>query len=123
MEGASPSPLPVTSIATMTGGGLIIAAAQAGLGRRWRVGVPREESHVDELIATGLHRFSRNPVYVGVIIFLVGASLAAPGPFTGSAVVVSYIGLTFIIRQDERYLKDRFGAEYEEYSRRVRRWI
>jgi protein-S-isoprenylcysteine O-methyltransferase Ste14 len=57
------------------------------------------------------------------MIFLVGAVIAAPGLFTLLAIVVSYIGLTIIIRQEERYLRNRFGADYETYTKRVRRWI
>ena len=78
---------------------------------------------MDALVTGGLNRFSRNPVYLGVMIFLIGGLLAAPGPLTAVGVIVSFIGLTIIIRQEERYLNARFGAVYDAYRRRVRRWI
>ena len=71
----------------------------------------------------GLNRISRNPTYLGIMAFLLGALLAAPGPLTFAAIVISFVGLSAIISSEEKYLKDRFGEEYESYTRRVRRWI
>ncbi len=119
----APAPFPFLALGAMAAGGLIIVVGQSGMGTSWRIGVPQKESHVDRLVKTGLYKFSRNPVYLGIMIFLVGAVLAAPGPFAGLALIVGAVGLTAIIRQEERYLSDRFGAHYEEYKRRVRRWI
>ena len=120
---ARASPAPIVALGVLVAGAAIILASQSGMGRSWRVGVPAEKNHVDALVTTGLHRLSRNPVYLGVMIFLLGALIAAPGPFTLFAVVVSFVGLTIIIKQEERYLCERFGAEYEAYAKRVRRWI
>ncbi|WP_428408158.1 methyltransferase family protein [Hyphococcus sp.] len=120
---ARPSPAPWAAVGFLVVGAVIILASQAGMGRSWRVGVPRETNHVDALVTGGLNRLSRNPVYLGVMIFLTGGLLAAPGPLTAVGVIVSFIGLTIIIRQEERYLSARFGADYDAYRRRVRRWI
>ncbi len=120
---ARPAPAPWVALGVLILGAVIILASQAGMGRSWRVGVPAEDNHVDALVTAGLNRFSRNPVYLGVMTFLVGGFLAAPGPLTAVAVIVSFIGLTIIIRQEERYLRGRFGSQYDAYARRVRRWI
>ncbi len=120
---ARASPAPWTALALLIFSSVIILASQTGMGRSWRVGVPGLENHVDALVVSGLNRFSRNPVYLGVMLFLIGGLLAAPGPLTAVAVIVSFVGLTIIIRQEERYLRRRFGAEYDAYARRVRRWI
>lgn len=120
---ARASPAPIVAIGVLVAGAAIILASQSGMGRSWRVGVPAEKNHVDALVTTGLHRLSRNPVYLGVMIFLLGALIAAPGPFTLFAIVVSFVGLTIIIKQEERYLRERFGSKYEAYAKRVRRWI
>lgn len=120
---AQPSPSPWLAIGFLLTGAAIILLSQSGMGRSWRVGVPAEENHVDALVTTGLHGVSRNPVYLGIMIFLIGATIAAPGPFTLCAVVVSFTGLTIIIRQEERYLRARFSVEYDAYAKRVRRWI
>ncbi len=121
--GAHPAPFPEFAMAVMVIGGVIILASQFGMGRSWRVGVPGEMHHVDALVTGGLHRFSRNPVYLGVMIFLFGAAAAAPGLLTLFALIASFVGLTIIIRQEETYLHKRFGDHYTDYARRVRRWI
>jgi len=120
---ARAAPAPWAALGLLIFSAVIILASQAGMGRSWRVGVPAAENHVDVLVVGGLNRFSRNPVYFGVMLFLVGGLLAAPGPLTAVAVIVSFVGLTIIIRQEERYLRGRFGAQYDAYARRVRRWI
>ncbi|MAW79623.1 MAG: hypothetical protein CMI63_05250 [Parvularcula sp.] len=120
---ARPSPAPWGAVGTLLIGAVLILASQAGMGRSWRVGVPQAENHVEALVTGGLNSFSRNPVYLGIMIFLIGGFLAAPGSFTAVAVIVSFLGLTIIIREEERYLRARFGAEYDAYARRVRRWM
>lgn len=120
---ARTAPFPAIALSIMTVGGLIILISQSGMGRSWRVGVPGAENHVDALVVTGMHNLSRNPVYLGILIFLIGAMLAAPGPFTLFAVIVSFLGLSEIIRQEEAYLSTRFGQQYANYKKRVRRWI
>lgn len=120
---AAPAPFPLSALFILLAGGAVIIAGQSGMGASWRIGVPRAESHVDTLVTTGLHGVSRNPVYLGVVMFLAGAALAAPGPVTGGALLAGFFSLTSIIRQEERYLRERFGARYEDYAKRVRRWI
>lgn len=112
-----------TAVIILVAGGFIIVASQTGMGSSWRVGVPKTENHIDELVTTGLHGVSRNPVYLGIMLFLIGAFVAAPGPLTAAGIVISYFGLTKIIRQEEFYLSERFGQRYEDYKKRVRRWI
>ncbi|MCA8890125.1 MAG: isoprenylcysteine carboxylmethyltransferase family protein [Parvularculaceae bacterium] len=122
---AAPSPSPVAAITVLVLSGLLMAAAQAGMGKNWRVGVPADkgEGDVEALVTGGLHRYSRNPIYLAIMIFIIGAALSAPGPLTIAAIVISFIGLTAIIRSEEDYLRARFGEEFEIYARRVRRWI
>jgi protein-S-isoprenylcysteine O-methyltransferase Ste14 len=93
------------------------------MGKSWRVGVPADEGDVDMLVTGGLNRFSRNPIYFAIMVFITGAALAAPGPLTVAAIIISFLGLTLIIESEEKYLRARFGQEYEDYVRRVRRWI
>jgi protein-S-isoprenylcysteine O-methyltransferase Ste14 len=78
----------------------------------------------EALIEEGPYRFSRNPLYVGLLVLYVGLALLAPtvwGPVLfPAAVVLVYWGA---IRPEERFLHGRFGARYEDYARRVRRWL
>jgi protein-S-isoprenylcysteine O-methyltransferase Ste14 len=78
----------------------------------------------DALITSGPYSFSRNPLYLGgnVLIFL-GAAATLGSP---AAVVVTGIHIPlvdFFIRREERQLAERFGNEWQRYSKRVRRWI
>lgn len=75
-------------------------------------------------VARGPYRFTRNPMYVGVTCWLL--SLAA---FTGSRAVLLYgvilplVFHTFVVLVEEPGLSRTFGAPYDEYRRRVPRWI
>ncbi len=76
------------------------------------------------LIAEGPYRLSRNPLYVGLLALYLGLALLAP-TFWGlvlspAAVLLVYWGA---IRPEERFLRERFGTRYDDYARRVRRWL
>lgn len=76
------------------------------------------------LITNGPYRFSRNPLYLGGNVFMfLGASLVVGSP---SAIAIMIIGIfitDFFIRREERQLSARFGEEWQQYAKRVRRWI
>ena len=116
-------PASFAALVTMLTGGAIMVAAQGGMGRSWRIGVPANGNDIETLVTGGLNRLSRNPVYLGIMIFLIGTGLAAPGPLSLAAIVLSFAAFTFIIDREEKYLKDKFGAEYDAYAARVRRWL
>ncbi len=66
------------------------------------------------LVISGLYKFSRNPMYVGVMLILFGE-----GVFTQSA----YLFNLFIVNKEEPRLKKDFGQGYETYCKMVKRWI
>jgi protein-S-isoprenylcysteine O-methyltransferase Ste14 len=76
------------------------------------------------LVTDGPYRHTRNPAYVGMALFSIGIALlaAAPWALIGVAVAVLVVDRGVIARE-ERYLERRFGAEYVDYSSRVRRWL
>ena len=78
----------------------------------------------DALIEEGPFRVSRNPLYVGLLALYLGVALLAP-TFWGlvlfpAAVLLLQWGA---IRPEEQFLHERFGAQYDDYTRRVRRWL
>ena len=85
---------------------------------------PMKPAATSSLVTSGVFRFSRNPMYVGFTLLLLGW-----GVFVGNAlalfVIVVFIWyLTrFQIVPEERALRSMFGTEYEVYCRVVRRWI
>jgi len=76
------------------------------------------------LISTGIFSWSRNPIYLGGAILLLGWAvyLAAPPALLGPFMFVLYIN-RFQILPEERALAARFGSSFAEYKTRVRRWL
>lgn len=76
-------------------------------------------------IATaGPYRFSRNPMYLGMVLMLLGLALyAGTPPFSVSALVYFAILNFFICPYEEDKLFHAFGVEYLQYRNRVRRWL
>jgi len=75
------------------------------------------------LVTDGPYRFTRNPMYLGMVITLLGIAvgLGSLTPLLVVPVFVAWIEHGFI-RPEERMLTDRFGDDYIAYLRRVRRW-
>ena len=76
------------------------------------------------LVRFGPFRFSRNPIYLGMVLILTGAALAL-GSATPWLIIPVFIGALArqVIAGEERKLTAEFGAEYLEYCTRVRRWL
>jgi protein-S-isoprenylcysteine O-methyltransferase Ste14 len=76
------------------------------------------------MIEEGPYRLSRNPLYVGLLALYLGLALLAP-TFWGLALFPAAVLLVDwgAIRPEERFLHERFGAPYDEYRRRTRRWL
>lgn len=76
------------------------------------------------LATKGPYRFTRNPMYLGVTLFLLGVALAR-GTLAPLAAPVMFVVVvdTLFIRHEEQLLKKLFSAEYHSYLRRVRRWL
>lgn len=93
--------------------------------RRARTTVnPLNPEKATALVTGGVYRITRNPMYVGIVFFLLAwaVHLGAVSAFAGPIAFMLYIA-RFQIRPEERALRDAFGAEFEAYSARVRRWL
>jgi protein-S-isoprenylcysteine O-methyltransferase Ste14 len=76
------------------------------------------------ILQSGPFRLSRNPLYVGLIALDVALALLAPSFWALVFVPIGIAAITWgAIRPEERYLSGKFGAEYEAYRVRVRRWL
>ncbi len=76
------------------------------------------------IMTTGVFSISRNPMYLGIVIFLVGVALAVDLPWVLVFLVPSMIACHYVlIAPEERYLAARFGEEYARYRGSVKRWI
>jgi protein-S-isoprenylcysteine O-methyltransferase Ste14 len=119
--------IPVPEIAAMLGWGLLVVSlgwvviAQFQMGRSWRVGV---DTHVrTELVIQGLFRFSRNPIFLGMIVQLVGLFLVQPDAITLAILLAGYLMISVQIRQEEEHLLALHGDAYRQYCGKVRRWL
>ncbi|HKD23740.1 MAG TPA: isoprenylcysteine carboxylmethyltransferase family protein [Rhizomicrobium sp.] len=76
------------------------------------------------LVTTGIHGWSRNPIYLGMFLIYLGIGIAARSP----SVLILTLLLAIIMRygvvaREEAYLERRFGDAYRSYKFRVRRWL
>jgi protein-S-isoprenylcysteine O-methyltransferase Ste14 len=76
------------------------------------------------LVIVPPYTFTRNPMYLGLLIAYLGGAIATnwAWPLVFLPIVIGVMN-GFIIAREERYLAAEFGAEYQDYRRRVRRWI
>jgi protein-S-isoprenylcysteine O-methyltransferase Ste14 len=76
------------------------------------------------MIERGPYRLSRNPLYVGLLALYLGLALLGP-TFWGLVLLPAAVLLVLwgAILPEERFLQARFGAAYDDYRRRVRRWL
>lgn len=77
-----------------------------------------------KLVAVGLYRFSRNPMYIGVMMMLIGEAVFFQSvALWGYSLCVFIAFNIFIIRVEEPRLRRDFGETYGKYCERVRRWM
>lgn len=98
-----------------------ILVAQYQMRQAWRIGI--DESHPTALVTAGVFRLSRNPVFLGMLLSLLGIFLVLPNALTLVVLVASYILIQVQIRLEEAYLLRQHGQAYAEYRSRVRRLV
>ena len=103
--------------------GLALAAAGIRNFSRARTPVPTNEP-TRALATTGIHGWTRNPIYLGMFLMYGGIGMAA----RGSSILILTLPLAIAIRygvvaREEAYLERRFGDTYRDYKARVRRWV
>ncbi len=84
----------------------------------------RLHGETTSLVTSGPFRFSRNPIYLGMLIVLLGMAI-----FLGSLIAFLYPILFLalfnfvLLPQEERMMEETFGQEYLDYKKEVRRWL
>ena len=124
--------MPITQLLTapythagwlLVAAGIGIAAVAAGAFQRAGTGiVPFDPATA--LVTGGLYRYTRNPMYLGMVLLLVGVAVAlgSLGAWLPIPVFVWIIKAWFIVGE-ERFLEQTFGESYVAYKRGVRRWL
>jgi protein-S-isoprenylcysteine O-methyltransferase Ste14 len=103
------------------GGVLVLVLSLVSFGSSFRIGIDVDQP--GRLVTTGIFAVSRNPIYVGFFLFLVGQLLVFP-----NWVLLAYLagGTGLFHRQvlrEEQFMRQRYGQEYVEYCSRVRRYV
>jgi protein-S-isoprenylcysteine O-methyltransferase Ste14 len=112
----------------MSGASMILvglALGAAGICNFSRAGTPVPTNQPTRvMVTTGIHGWTRNPIYLGMLLVYGGIGIAARSPWT----LILLLPLTITIRygvvaREERYLETKFGATYRAYRASVRRWL
>ena len=105
--------------------GLIIILSAIILFKKYQTTIsPLNPSNATKLITDGIYKFSRNPMYLGLLLVLVGISiiLNLTGGFFFILLFILYMNL-FQIIPEENAMVDLFKDEFLDYKKNVRRWI
>lgn len=77
-----------------------------------------------KILDTGFYGYSRNPIYLGMVLIYLGVTCLANSiwflPFLPFCLLIIHYG---VILREEKYLEGKFGEDYLDYKKRVRRWI
>jgi protein-S-isoprenylcysteine O-methyltransferase Ste14 len=124
-----PFPIPgIDLVRSIIGGSLILlglALAAAGIRNFSRAGTPvRSIKPTRALVTTGIHGWTRNPIYLGMFLLYGGIGIAARSPWIVILTLPLAITTRYgVVAREEAYLGRRFGDAYRDYKVRVRRWL
>lgn len=125
-----PLPLPIapgpwklvlTLLPALVGAGLLAESLRHFLRTKQD---PEPWKPTPELIAVGIYRWTRNPMYLGMACLQVAAGVWKSSAWVLLALVFSMLGVYFLaIRHEEIYLERKFGDAYRNYKAAVPRWL
>ena len=100
---------------------LWISVAQYQMSNSWRIGI--DENNKTELITKGLFSYSRNPIFLGMIISVAGIFFILPNALTFFLILSTYIVIQIQIRLEEEFLEKQHGQEYLSYKQTTKRLL
>jgi protein-S-isoprenylcysteine O-methyltransferase Ste14 len=123
-----PIPLPMPPLVKNLGFALLCIGFLFGLAaimefRKARTTLDPHGS-VTQVISSGIYRLSRNPIYLGFLLIVIGLPLCLG--LYGGIILAPFFIFTMnrlVIEHEEAYLEKKFGAAYAGYRSRVRRWL
>jgi protein-S-isoprenylcysteine O-methyltransferase Ste14 len=115
-------PFWLASGATLLVGSLVwITLAQLHMGHSWRIGI--DEQTPAELVQTGLFAWSRNPIFLGMRLNLLGFFLVMPNAFSLAIWLLGDVVIQMQVRLEEQFLRQQYGVQYENYCQKTGRWL
>jgi protein-S-isoprenylcysteine O-methyltransferase Ste14 len=102
-----------------------IAVFAAGIRNFSRAATPVPTNEPSRaLVTTGIHGWTRNPIYLGMFLVYGGIGVAARSPWTLTFTLPLAVTIRYgVVAREEAYLERRFGDAYRDYKARVRRWL
>ncbi len=116
------APVRVAGVILILFGIFMSATAARAFSKAGTPVIPFERSTA--LVTTGWYRYTRNPMYLGMTLSLLGSgvALASVGALLPLPVFIVLIE-TLFIRGEERFLDEIFGQQYRDFRARVHRWL
>lgn len=100
---------------------VLMSLTRLNLGRSWRIGLDLQTT--DPLVTDGFYRFTRNPYFAFLLGFQFSAILVIPTAVTILALTQSFLLLSLQVRQEEAFLHDKYGDEYDRYQANTSRFF
>lgn len=113
--------LQVIGLGLMSVALVVILVAQGQMGASWRIGVDYEND--TEFVQRGLFRYSRNPIFLGIMLSVTGYFLLLPNAITLLIMMLDLALIQVQIRLEEQHLAARHPRDYAQYCAAVRRWL
>jgi protein-S-isoprenylcysteine O-methyltransferase Ste14 len=122
--GIPAGPRLVAALALLSAGLGLVVAARVDLARAGTTFNPTAPDRTSDLVTSGVYRFTRNPMYLGMLLALFALAVWRSNPYS---LVLPFVFVVYVgrlqIEQEERVLRARFGRTYDAYVAEVRRWI
>ena len=85
---------------------------------------PIKFKKVNKLVTSGIYKYSRNPMYLGLLLIVISSSILYLNIYSVTTPIIFYYWINrFQIKREEIFLTEKFGKEYLLYMTRTRRWI
>ena len=85
---------------------------------------PIKFKKVNKLITSGIYKYSRNPMYLGLLMIVISTSIFYLNIFSITTPFLFYFWINrFQIKREEIFLTEKFGREYKSYKTKTRRWV
>ena len=98
-----------------------IVVAQAQMSTSWRIGI--DEKNKTRLVTEGVFSISRNPIFLGMIVTLLGLFLILPNAITFCILVTVFIVIQIQVRLEEEFLLKQHGNDYTNYQSKTKRFL
>jgi protein-S-isoprenylcysteine O-methyltransferase Ste14 len=115
--------LRILGVVVLVAGGALVLETTARFAFQGR-GTPAPWAPPERFVERGSYRFVRSPMYLGVILLIVGQALLLGREILYAWAVVAWVIFELsLVTWEEPGLRRRFGASYDDYRRRVHRWV